>query len=88
GFILIIVGAYLLSAVILGMLRSWDATEVLWSTGWGALNAVGSAFAAMGFLPVFEAVTKITTDQTLLELADANRPLLRRLSMEAPGTYA
>ncbi len=42
----------------------------------------------MGFLPVFEWFTKITTDQTLLEWADPNRPLLKRLSMEAPGTYA
>jgi hypothetical protein len=42
----------------------------------------------MGFLPLFEAFTRITTDQTLLELADLNRPLLKRLSLEAPGTYA
>ncbi len=88
GFIVIILGAYLLSSVILGMLRSWTVDEVFWTTAWGALNAVGSGFAAMGFLPLFEAWTRITTDQTLLELADANRPLLRRLSREAPGTYA
>jgi putative nucleotidyltransferase with HDIG domain len=42
----------------------------------------------MGFIPVFEWMTGITTDQTLLEWADPNRPLLRRLSLEAPGTYA
>ena len=42
----------------------------------------------MGFIPVFEMLTGITTDQTLLEWADPNRPLLQRLSMEAPGTYA
>ncbi|HSG47690.1 MAG TPA: HDIG domain-containing protein [Longimicrobiales bacterium] len=51
-------------------------------------NAVVSAILAMGFIPVFEMVTGITTDQTLLEWGDPNRPLLRRLSMEAPGTYA
>ena len=55
---------------------------------WGAANGVSSALIAMGFLPLFEAATKITTDQTLLELADLNRPLLKRLSLEAPGTYA
>jgi putative nucleotidyltransferase with HDIG domain len=33
-------------------------------------------------------MTGITTDQTLLEWADPNRPLLKRLSMEAGGTYA
>jgi putative nucleotidyltransferase with HDIG domain len=32
--------------------------------------------------------TGITTVQTLLEWADPTRPLLRRLAMEAPGTYA
>jgi putative nucleotidyltransferase with HDIG domain len=42
----------------------------------------------MGFLWVFEMFTGITTVQTLLEWADPTRPLLRRLAMEAPGTYA
>ena len=35
-----------------------------------------------------ESVTHITTDLTLLELSDPSRPLLRRLSLEAPGTFA
>jgi putative nucleotidyltransferase with HDIG domain len=52
------------------------------------LNVTVSALLAVGFLWVFELVTGITTDQTLLEWADPTRPLLRRLSMEAPGTYA
>jgi hypothetical protein len=39
-------------------------------------------------MPVFEAWTGITTDQTLLELGDLNGPLLKRLSLEASGTYA
>lgn len=51
-------------------------------------NATVSALLAVGFLWVFELFTGITTDQTLLEWADPTRPLLRKLSMEAPGTYA
>jgi len=51
-------------------------------------NATVSALLAMGFLWLFELFTGITTDQTLLEWADPTRPLLKRLSMEAPGTYA
>jgi len=58
--------------------------DVAWATG----NATASAILAMGFVPVFEWFTGITTDQTLLEWADPNRPLLKKLSMEAPGTYA
>ena len=35
-----------------------------------------------------EAFTGIETDLTLLEWSDLNRPLMQRLSLEAPGTYA
>lgn len=35
----------------------------------------------------FERMFDITTDITLLELSDLNHPLLRRLVIEAPGTY-
>jgi hypothetical protein len=49
----------------------------------GALTGI----LAVGLLPVFEQVFQITTDITLLELTDFNHPLLRRMQMEAPGTY-
>jgi len=42
---------------------------------------------AVGMLPLFEQAFKITTEITLLELTDFNHPLLRRMQMEAPGTY-
>ncbi len=38
-------------------------------------------------LPVFESTFGIVTDMTLLESADLSHPLLRRLNLEAPGTY-
>lgn len=47
--------------------------------------AVG--FIALGILPFIERFFRITTSMTLLELADASHPLLRRLALEAPGTY-
>src|SRR5262249_38130501 len=40
-----------------------------------------------GFLPVLEAIFGVTTDISWLELGDLNHPLMRRLSIEAPGTY-
>lgn len=36
---------------------------------------------------VFERTFDITTDLTLLELSDTNRPLLKELSLRAPGTF-
>lgn len=40
-----------------------------------------------GLLPVLENIFGVTTDVSWLELADLNHPLMRRLSIEAPGTY-
>ncbi len=45
-------------------------------------------FVLLGLLPLVERVFGITTAMTLLELSDTNQPLLRRLAMEAPGTFS
>ena len=85
-FIAITAGAYALAVSALE-LRGTDApyaTALLW----GVLSTVGGASLAIGFIPVFEWITGITSDQTLVGLADPNRPLLRRLAQEAPGTFA
>ncbi|MFT5144135.1 MAG: putative nucleotidyltransferase with HDIG domain [Rhodothermales bacterium] len=42
---------------------------------------------AYGFLWVFERAFDLTTDVTLLELSDTNRPLLKELSLRASGTF-
>lgn len=84
----IIAGAYFAAILALGLLRQHAWSEILTSTLWGAASAIVSALVAMGSLPLFEAFTRITTPQTLLELADLNRPLLQRLRKEAPGTFA
>jgi putative nucleotidyltransferase with HDIG domain len=55
--------------------------------GLGVVNAVGSTFIAMALLPLFESFFSFTTNITLLELSDLNHPLLKRLAIEAPGTY-
>jgi hypothetical protein len=87
-FIAIITGAYAAVILALALLYAREPGEALTALAAGGANAVLSAIVAMGFLPVFEWFTGVTTDQTLLEWADPNRDLLRRLSMEAPGTYA
>jgi cyclic-di-AMP phosphodiesterase PgpH len=87
-FISIVSIAYILAAVTMGLLRERGLAETGLSMGWGITNAVVASLLAIGFLPLLEAFTRITTDQTLLELSDLNRKLLKRLSLEAPGTYA
>ena len=46
-----------------------------------------TAILIVGLLPVFESIFHIMTDITLMEYMDPNNELLRRLSVEAPGTY-
>lgn len=46
-----------------------------------------SAVIVLLILPVFEHLFQITTNISLLELADLGHPLLQRLAIEAPGTY-
>jgi len=87
-FIAIISLGYALAILSQGLINDVEAASVLVSILWAAGNVTASAILAMGFMPVFEWFTGITTDQTLLEWADPNRPLLKRLSMEASGTYA
>ena len=46
-----------------------------------------SLLLAGPILLVLERVFRVTTDITLLELSDTNRPLLKELSLRAPGTF-
>jgi len=55
--------------------------------GLGAIAAALSVVFSFFFMPFFESLFGITTDLTLLELSDLNHPLLKRLALEAPGTY-
>jgi putative nucleotidyltransferase with HDIG domain len=50
-------------------------------------GGAGVAVVVSALLPVFETVFHRTTDIRLLELANSNVPILRRLALEAPGTY-
>jgi hypothetical protein len=50
-------------------------------------NGLISSIVVLGILPVFEYIFKVVTNISLLELSDFNNPLLRRLILEAPGTY-
>ncbi len=41
-----------------------------------------------GLLPLIEKIFRIATSMTLLDFSDASQPLLKRLAMEAPGTFS
>jgi putative nucleotidyltransferase with HDIG domain len=80
--------AGVLASVTIGLMQGWSAFAILASALLGLLMAPASASLAMIMMPLAESWTRITTDLTLLELSDLGRPLLRRLALEAPGTWA
>ena len=81
-----------LLAVIFGMIGPIDWGDTHWEMlGLQSVAAIGSglgtALVVGGALPVLESLFGITTNITWLELADLNHPLLKRMTIEAPGTY-
>ena len=78
---------YIVSITAFNLLRFAPITKILTDCGYGIVNGLLSPLLTIGLLPIFETVFHPTTDITLLEISDLNRPLLRKLSLEAPGTY-
>ncbi|HXM33038.1 MAG TPA: HDIG domain-containing protein [Chthoniobacterales bacterium] len=50
-------------------------------------NGIVTATIVGGIIPMFEHLFQVTTDISWLEASDLNHPLLRRMTIEAPGTY-
>ena len=55
--------------------------------GIAVLNSGLTPIFVLGFAIILGNIFDITTDLTLLELSDLNRPLLKQLAATAPGTY-
>lgn len=74
-------------AMLAGIRNSADfSTVVIQMTTAVSVGAM-TGIAIIGILPIWEGLFRTTTDITLLELTDFNHPLLRRMQMEAPGSY-
>ncbi|HEX2249084.1 MAG TPA: HDIG domain-containing protein, partial [Gemmatimonadales bacterium] len=84
----VVAGAGILATIAVGLVQGWSTSTIIGSSLLDLVIALASAALAMIVMPVAESATRITTDLTLLELSDLGRPLLRRLALEAPGTWA
>lgn len=70
-----------------GTLTTNNFMEILADSTFAAAGAVLSGILTIGVLPFFESTFYIVTNAKLLELSNPNNPLLKKLLMEAPGTY-
>jgi putative nucleotidyltransferase with HDIG domain len=82
-----IAAAYAVAILVADLLSRNVNAGTLSRCGWGALNTLISMGIVVLTLPLFERGFVVTTDITLLELGDMNKPLLRKMAMTAPGTY-
>lgn len=86
--VLVVGIGYAVAAVTLGLALGWAWTTVAAVALGGAAAGLASVVVVMALLPLAEDFTGVDTYLRLLEWSDLNRPLLRRLAVEAPGTFA
>jgi putative nucleotidyltransferase with HDIG domain len=66
---------------------SYNSSEFKYNAFHGILNGIFVIVILLVFMPLFEKVFSRTTNIKLIELSDFNTPLLKKLMLEAPGTY-
>jgi putative nucleotidyltransferase with HDIG domain len=76
-----------LTAVLIAVRDGIDPVTTLYQVIASLATGLVSGILIVGILPILEQLFKYTTDITLLELTDYNHPLLRKMQMEAPGSY-
>jgi putative nucleotidyltransferase with HDIG domain len=86
SFLFIFLG-YILSIFAFGMERFAPWNNLVVEAAFATSNALISPVLTYGLLIFFERLFKITTDLTLLELSNFDRPLLKDLARKAPGTF-
>ena len=70
-----------------GLLSKGDLKEVFTDATIIILYSLFAIFLTIGILPFLEATFNIVTPLKLLELSNPNQPLIKKLLLEAPGTY-
>lgn len=70
-----------------GLINSAELRTVLTNALWAMSSGIISAIICIGLQPLLESLFNLATNSKLIELSNPNQPLLRRLLLEAPGTY-
>ncbi len=68
-------------------MADFSSFKLLWDWAFAFMGGIGAGIVTAGIAPLLEIAFDYKTDITLLELANLDRPILRRLMIEAPGTY-
>jgi len=77
-----------LTATALGIVQDKSANVYFLHAGIAAAATFVVGIFIQAFLPIIEQAFGIATSMTLMDYSDANQPLLRKLAMDAPGTFS
>ncbi|BCL36894.1 HD family phosphohydrolase [Nostoc sp. MS1] len=80
-------GVYLLMKVLIGAAFGSSWYFILQEAGLFTLSGLAWSIVALGLSPYLEKLFDLVTPIRLAELANPNRPLLKRLATETPGTF-
>lgn len=86
SFLYILIG-YTIAVIAFALEQFADSESILIELSFVGSNALVSPVLTYGLLIFFERFFGITTDLTLLELSNFDRPLLKELARKAPGTF-
>ena len=69
------------------LLNAAETIDMIHTGVWAFAGSVLSGVLAVALQPVFEGIFHLATPSRLLEITNPNQPLMKRLMLEAPGTY-
>jgi len=78
---------YIVTIIASELNKIFISNDLIYKIIFGGINSIMSPIIAYGLLIIYEKTFRITTQLTLLELADFNHPLLKKLATIAPGTF-
>lgn len=87
GIFVSILNVVVLAALLLLRNGNFSPLEIGTQLLMASLSGIISSVLAMGILPYLESGLGIVSSMKLMELSSPNHPLLRRILLEAPGTY-
>lgn len=76
-----------LTIMALGLMTNSELNSSLGNSLWSMGGALVGTLLCIGLQPLLEMIFNLPTPIKLMELSNPNQPLLRRLLLEAPGTY-
>lgn len=77
----------MLSMIAMGLINNTNVAGVMSNASLALGGGILTSVLCLGLQPLLEAIFKLMTPSKLMELSNPQQPLLRRLLLEAPGTY-